>query len=119
MKVIYDELLSNFAFNFDLRRYNKDQAAALERAQRIMLRLRSRTTSAAFNAWRDETREQKHLRYSLQKLVARWQRLQLKAPFHDWVEWVEEVRGERATLRRVTHRMSRVRRCRLTLSNPR
>jgi hypothetical protein len=45
----------------------------------MMLRLRNRATSGAFNAWHDKTREQKHLRYSLKRLMTRWQRLQAGA----------------------------------------
>jgi len=84
------------------------QAAALARAQRIMLRLRNRTVSGAFNAWRETASEVKRLRYSMRKLVLRWQRLQLAGPFHDWVDCMEEVRENRLMLRKAIHRMTRV-----------
>ena len=86
-----DNLLEVKAQAAALHTARKGQAAALDRAQRFVLRLRNRAISAAFTAWRDRTRGQKQLRYNLQKLMARWQRLQLAAPFYEWADQVDEV----------------------------
>jgi hypothetical protein len=80
---------------------------AILTANRIMLRIRHRSISAAFDAWYDRTHSRKQLRYSLRKLVARWQRLQLAGPFNDWVLRMDEVHTDRQTLHKAAHRMSR------------
>jgi len=55
----------------------------------------------------NKTRDQKHLRYSLQKLMLRRQKLQMSSPFDDWAEWVKEVKGNRMVLSKAVHRIAR------------
>ena len=52
--------------------------------------------------------EDKRRRHALDKIVRRWRRLSLSAPFDDWVDWVNEVSANRVKMSKFTHRMKTV-----------
>ena len=54
---------------------------------RLMYRWRNQSTSHAFVAWRDNVREIARVRRVLEKVTARWRRLEISVPFDRWVEW--------------------------------
>ena len=54
---------------------------------RLMYRWRNQSTSHAFVAWRDNVREIARHRRVLEKVTARWRRLEISVPFDRWVEW--------------------------------
>ena len=54
---------------------------------RLMYRWRNQSTSHAFVAWRDNVREIARVRRVLEKVTARWRRLEMSVPFDRWVEW--------------------------------
>ena len=53
----------------------------------LMYRWRNQSTSHAFVAWRDNVRETARVRRVLEKVTARWRRLEISVPFDRWVEW--------------------------------
>ena len=58
---------------------------------RLMYRWRNQSTSHAFVAWRDNAREMARTRRVLEKVTARWRRLEISVPFDRWVEWTRVV----------------------------
>lgn len=58
---------------------------------KLMYRWRNQSTSHAFMSWRDNVREIKRTMRVVEKVAARWQRMELSVPFTRWVEWVRDV----------------------------
>ena len=78
---------------------------SMSRAERYFKRLASQSVAKVFNTWAENVVDNRRRRYALEKIITRWQRLQLAAPFGDWVEWVDAVQGNRTKLRKFVHRM--------------
>ena len=81
------------------------QRHVMSRAERYFRRANAQVLSNAFNTWVESSADAKRHSYSLQKIVTRWQRLQLATPFNDWVDWVEKVKNNRLKLIKAVHRM--------------
>ena len=86
----------------------KARAAALIKADRVMLRARHRVVATSFEGWNADTCQQKHLRYRLQKLSVRWQRLQLAARFCDWIGWVGILQTSRLGQKKLQHSIQKL-----------
>ena len=83
----------------------KRQRHVMRRAEGYFRRANAQVLSKAFNAWAENASGAKRHRYLLEKIISRWQRLQLAAPFNDWADWVHEVQANRVKLSRFLHRM--------------
>ena len=81
------------------------QRHVMRRAEGYFRRANAQVLSKAFNAWAENASGAKRHRYLLEKIISRWQRLQLAAPFNDWADWVDEVQSNRVKLSRFLHRM--------------
>ena len=92
----------------DARLEMKRQRHVMSRAERYFRRANAQVLSKAFNTWAENVFDNRRRRYALEKIISRWQRLQLSAPFNDWADWVDEVRANRVKLSRFLHRMRTV-----------
>ena len=81
---------------------------SMSRAERYFKRLASQSVAKVFNTWAENVVDNRRRRYALEKIITRWQRLQLAALFSDWVEWVDAVQGNRTKIRKFVHRIRTV-----------
>ena len=92
----------------DARLEMKRQRHVMSRVERYFRRANAQVLSKAFNTWAENASGAKRHRYLLEKIISRWQRLQLATPFNNWVDWVDEVQSNRVKISRFLHRMRTV-----------
>ena len=80
----------------------------MRRAEGYFRRANAQVLSKAFNAWAENASGAKRHRYLLEKIISRWQRLQLAAPFNDWVDWQTRCGAAGTSFGKAVHRMRTV-----------